>query len=595
MANVAMFSNKFAAASRFSDLDTIWDVIRKDNDYIFTKGSSRFYRLELLVLKIVRAFHGGGVDNFVSLIECWCSLNSVEALVVQDLIDSSVFFDCVCSVLSGARKSYCALKLAESLRAKEANIKSTIDKKMESFEMDKGYTIKSVLKCPFCKVVLDHLVVDNELVLESSLSGHIKSWAGFFSFFAAGAFVDNTIWVGSSQNATQHIFNVASEFFRINDIFINNEKMVAILINSEISNLSLFINGSPITIARKGEFHWYLDIFLLTESFLKPSLAKMHLDVRFFTNLVLRKAVLDKQFLYLVSVVLHSIVSYRMQFSFVSIGVYNKWDALIHKSLKLKSGLPLDFPCDTIHHSFFYGLKSFLQIQSETVEKIGPYGSVPEWFKLSAAFFNDVTFSPTHSTALCNISSLNILKSSNFVSICNHFLQVDTSILSVYTDRFLKNLKTVNCQVSAAAFFEDIGLSLGVDVSGLMSSTLAKFKNLRVSWHKVKGHSGVLGNECVNVIAGITSLLDWCLSPCIDEHFIVANDNIVSDNSKHFVHDIFCSVCYAHWKVGSGCKFLKNSLLSEIDWIHFSLVWHPDLHMATGLTSLPAIGYWTPT
>ncbi|KAG9302512.1 hypothetical protein G9A89_007216 [Geosiphon pyriformis] len=136
IANMAMFSNEFAVASRFSDLDTMWDVIRKvmvflaneifkkkwfkDNDHIFTKGSSRFHRLELLVSKIVRVSCEDG-----------------------DLVDSDASFDCVCSALSRAKKFYCALKLAESLKAKEVDIKSAINKRMESFETDKDHTIKT--------------------------------------------------------------------------------------------------------------------------------------------------------------------------------------------------------------------------------------------------------------------------------------------------------------------------------------------------------------------------------------------------------------------------------------------------------------------
>ncbi|KAG9291305.1 hypothetical protein G9A89_021807 [Geosiphon pyriformis] len=937
MANTVMFSNEFVAASRFSDLDTIWDVIQKVMVFLaneifkkkWFKNNDSSLLKSLQVLKIVRASYRGGVDDFVSLMKHWCSLNIAKALIIQNLVDSGAFFDCVCSALFGARKSYRTLKLAESLRAKEVDIKSAIDKRMESFEIDKDHTIKSVLEHSFCKMVLDHLVIDDKLVLEPSLvkfkvdtiiegwiwkhqtvsnplghifdgafsgvmcsidfkeffgvvsnlpdgkaagllgisnelwkycdksildmllsvltntcpialietahkilskilsdrissacstfdvlcgcfekkpgalagfvkhaegkslvkikmcnkfiqffsnihrghtnriitnfglidgycvynsldqgevfspllwhvfydpllckvkcqesvceykinshfiskSGHTESWAGFFSFFAA---------VNSSRNTTQHILNVASEFFQINNISINNKNMVAIPINNEISNPSFFISGSPITIAKKGESHWYLGIFLSIKGFSKPSLAKAYLDVRFLTNLVLRKAVLNKQFLYLVLAVLYFIVSYRMQFSFVLIGF----------------SLLLDFFSDTIHHSFFYGLKSFLQIQSESkivslvsfvnsdgilgqlfsywshdlqiwcwhpvyllVSSVHTHVSVSnnfltdmvcilldcnlflgglmasffqfndgmlmsavlgeskfikflpslwqydivyveqlcdhhDWFKLSAVFFNNVTLSLTYSAALCGAGFLNVLKSSNFVSICNHLLQVDASILSVYTNGFLKNFGTVNCSTGAAVFFENIGLDLGVGVMSLMSSTLAKLqaivlaleciplsssvrlflnsqsaldackselglywierqhifnvihsKNLRVSWHKIKGHSGVSGNECANMIASTAFLLGWCLPSYVDKYFIVADSNIVSGNFRHFVHDIFCSVCHAYWEVGSGCKFLKNSLHSEIDWIHSSLVWHPDLHMTTGFTS----------
>ncbi|KAG9306147.1 hypothetical protein G9A89_016051 [Geosiphon pyriformis] len=227
-----------------------------------------------------------------------------------------------------------------------------------------------------------------------SRSGRSEFQAGLSFFFAAGAFVDDTIWVGSNQAATQHILNIASEFFRINNISINNDKTMTISINSRISNQSLFISGSPIFIAKKGESYWYFGIFLSTDGLSKPSLAKAHLDICFFSNLVLRKVVSNKQFLYLVSAVLYPIISYRIQFSFVSVGVYNKWDTLIF------------------------------------------------------------------------------------------------------------------------------------------------------SWHKVKGHSGILENECANSFADAAFLSGWFLPSYVSEYFLVANDGIVSGNSRHFVWDVFRAVCH---------------------------------------------------
>ncbi|KAG9305274.1 hypothetical protein G9A89_003358 [Geosiphon pyriformis] len=166
-----------------------------------------------------------------------------------------------------------------------------------------------------------------------SKTGHVESQAGLTSFLAASVFIDDTIWVGSSQAVTQYILNVASEFFRFNDISINNDKTV-------IANPYLIISGLPIFIVKKGESHWYLRIFLSSEGLSKPNLAKAYSDVRFFINLVLRKAISDKQFAYLVSIVFFSIISYRTQFSFVSISVF--------------------------YHSSLYSLKTFEQIQAES-------------------------------------------------------------------------------------------------------------------------------------------------------------------------------------------------------------------------------------
>ncbi|KAG9300047.1 hypothetical protein G9A89_018324 [Geosiphon pyriformis] len=616
----AMFKCEFDAALLFLDLDAMWDIIRKivclsasnifkkkwfkGYDNVFTKESSKFHKLELLVSKLVKTLCLVSSEEFVALLSMWNLLDTTNASVVESLFLSGSHFKVIRSVLFRVRKLYYSSKLSELKHAKESRIRSAVSRRMESFEVDKGHTIRSVLEHPFHKVVLDHLVVNDELVLDPSLvkskmdvimedwtrkcelvanvsadwcrqyqpleyifnkafskimdpissvkllgvvsdlpnnkaaglsgisnelwkhynelvldmllmllnscllresilskifsdrislaysthnvlrgdnfsvlkgtttqspifavgsvvedalekncelwlvlqnikkaydsvgwehlkrslirikmlmtdfgltdgyqvhdsldqrevfssllwhifydsllcevkrqeefcgyrlnshfiakTGHVEPQAGFSSFFVAGAFVDDTIWVSCSQTATQHILNVASEFFRINDISINNDKTVAIPINCRVVSPFLTISGSPISIVKKEEPHRYLGIFLFTDGLSKPSLAKTHLDVQFFTNLVLKKAISDKQFLYLVLAVLQPIVSYRTQFSFVPLSVCCKWNALICKGFKSKAGLPLDFPNDALYHPFLYGLKTFEQIQAES-------------------------------------------------------------------------------------------------------------------------------------------------------------------------------------------------------------------------------------
>ncbi|KAG9294175.1 hypothetical protein G9A89_021534 [Geosiphon pyriformis] len=220
--------------------------------------------------------------------------------------------------------------------------------------------------------------------------------------------------------------------------------------------------------------------------------------------------------------------------------------------------------------------------------------------------------------------------------------EISTNYLLVYTDESLSNLGSVGCRAGAAGFFEDIDLGLGVGVSDLMLSTLVELqaivlalkyvpslysvnlfsdsqsaldackselgltysdfrnqcwiehhyiinvicsKNLKVNWHKVKGHSGVSRNECVDTIASDASFSDWYFPFHLGEHFIMTNGVVVSGNSRHFVHNIYYSICHTCWKVGFGSRILVSGLLSEVDWHCLSLVWHPDLHMAAGFTS----------
>ncbi|KAG9288229.1 hypothetical protein G9A89_021260 [Geosiphon pyriformis] len=185
--NAAMFSDDFLAARDLSDLDVMWDAVQKTMcfsvsevfkkkwfkgyDGIFTKHLSRFYKLELLVSKLVKASRSVDCNVFVSLLDTWKALDSAGAAVIRSLFLSKSPFDNICSALSKARKSYHASKLLESKHAEESQIRSAVDKKMETFESNKGHTIRSVLERPFCKMVLDHLVVGDELYLEPD---HVK-------------------------------------------------------------------------------------------------------------------------------------------------------------------------------------------------------------------------------------------------------------------------------------------------------------------------------------------------------------------------------------------------------------------------------------
>ncbi|KAG9292412.1 hypothetical protein G9A89_015282 [Geosiphon pyriformis] len=156
-------------------LDTCLISLRKqanrDHWKFDVKGANdaRFYKLELLVSKLVKASRLASSYGFASLLEVWHKLDSSGASEVKFLFLSSSNFDIICSVLAKARKSYRSLKFLESKHAKESSIKQAIGKRMESFELNKSHTIRSVLEHSFCKMVLDHLIIEEELILEPDL------------------------------------------------------------------------------------------------------------------------------------------------------------------------------------------------------------------------------------------------------------------------------------------------------------------------------------------------------------------------------------------------------------------------------------------
>ncbi|KAG9298554.1 hypothetical protein G9A89_018913 [Geosiphon pyriformis] len=666
----------------------------------FTKCFSHYHRLKLLVSKLVKTLCSVLSNKFVFLLDVWVSLDSVNASAINFFFLLRSHFDAIRSALTKVRKSYYSLKMIELL---------VIDKRMKNFELNKGQTIRSVLEQPFCKVILNHLIVNENLILEFGLvKFHVDKimegwtrkhvvvddvsdkWHCQFQLleyvfddafsnkhcdklvldsllvllnfclicesilfdkisvacskydvfcgdnflilkgmtiqspiFAIGSVIEDALekncelWLvsqdmrkaynlvgwkylkrslvrikmcsrfirffGSIYNnhmnrimtnfgltnsysikrqeavcsyklnlhyvaktghinpqdsltfflaadvfmATQHILNVVSEFFRMNDISINNNKTVVIPINCKVVASFLSVNNASISITKK-----------------ESSLTKVHLDVQFFANLVLRKAISDKQFFYLVLAVFYPIVDYRTQFSFVSVSVCQKWDVLIRKNLKLKLGLLLDFSNNVLYHSSFYGLKTFEQIQAKdkiaavvcftnSVEILGQlfmhrshdlqawFGSflvlVYFWAILCVMLFTSgVEFLYLVSLVSQCISDvfpffviMELLLLSSFsagmvLSLTGRLSSGDRDL--IYMVLFLSDLLllfgismilvflilgSVDMKAGATAFFEDINLGLGVKVTGMVSFTLVELQAIVLALKCVPNLSSV--------------------------------------------------------------------------------------------------------
>ncbi|KAG9300370.1 hypothetical protein G9A89_009994 [Geosiphon pyriformis] len=554
----------------------------------------------------------------------------------------------------------------------------------------------------------------------------IENQGSLTFFLAANVFMDDTIWVRSSQTATQYILNTASKFFRINNISINNEKTVAILINQKISNALLSISGLLISIAYRKESHQYLGIYLSSEGLSKLSLAKAHMNVKFFVNLVLKKAISDKQFLYLVSAVLQLINNYRTQFSFVSRNVCMKWDTLIRRGLRLKAGLLRDFPNEALHHLSLYGLRSFEQLQTECkmasvlcfsnadgilghlfnhrsldLQVLGwspihplcypirlcvsPVNnflaevirifldcsmslgnlSTPISAVLGASLFYDVSLSlrkfevafrldprgpVSHWFTLIYSWDMNVCSLGAVFELSHCLSSANMKVVNVYTDRSLRDLGSREMKCGAAAYFSNLNMSIGAKVGELVSLTMVELqvialalecvppdssvvvysnsqaaldacvaesalvsldfcnhcwmeqcgivnlirdKQLVVSWHKVKGHLGVVDNEHADKLAGLAVSSSLVLSVLVRERFIMATEKAVSENVRHFACEIFRAINQTHWEVGSGFNVVDDSLLGNVNWFHTASVWHPDSHMAASFISKSMAGLYS--
>ncbi|KAG9292023.1 hypothetical protein G9A89_017922 [Geosiphon pyriformis] len=105
-------------------------------------------------------------------VNAWSVVDFEEASKFCAMVDGSADYDAIFGHLSSIKKRYYRSKYFEFKNARDVVIRKTVDKCIENFCTDKGHMIKSVLKWPFHKVVFDHLVVNNDLVLEP---GKVKS------------------------------------------------------------------------------------------------------------------------------------------------------------------------------------------------------------------------------------------------------------------------------------------------------------------------------------------------------------------------------------------------------------------------------------
>ncbi|KAG9285820.1 hypothetical protein G9A89_013245 [Geosiphon pyriformis] len=186
------------------------------------------------------------------------------------------------------RASLWHIKMCERFIEFFGNIyKDRVNRVMTNFGLSDGYRVHDVKR----HEQLCRYYIDSKFVVKM---GRVKGVGGITCYFAAGTFVDDTIWVENCQVFTQYALKIASEFFKINNISINNDKMVGIFINQSVKVAFLNICGQPISIVKKGKVHHYLGIFLSMERLSKPSIAKAYSDICFFVNVVLRKAITDK-------------------------------------------------------------------------------------------------------------------------------------------------------------------------------------------------------------------------------------------------------------------------------------------------------------
>ncbi|KAG9295162.1 hypothetical protein G9A89_006143 [Geosiphon pyriformis] len=176
------YMDMFNVAKDTKNLDAMWKIFKKvvisSADSVFSrhwfskfdcqknKLSSKFFKLELLVAKLVKCLSLGQKSEAVCLFKVWSTINSKRVSKGCTMFDNSESRESIFQHLLRVKKLYRKSKYYESKMTRDISIRKAIDKHIKIFSSNKEHMIKSVLEWPFKKVVLDHLIVDDKLILE---------------------------------------------------------------------------------------------------------------------------------------------------------------------------------------------------------------------------------------------------------------------------------------------------------------------------------------------------------------------------------------------------------------------------------------------
>ncbi|KAG9305112.1 hypothetical protein G9A89_007752 [Geosiphon pyriformis] len=249
---------------------------------------------------------------------------------------------------------------------------------------------------------------------------------------------------------------------------------------------------------------------------------------------------------------------------------------------------------------------------------------LPHWFEVTSRFLLNKGSTPTVVLRTGSFLGFKILNFEQFDIVHGNLLGIWSDSFDIYTDGSLKFVGSSDVISETAVYFSALDMGIGVDVYGLLFSTLSELqavalalecilsfcsvvlylnsqaaidacvseigltvsdfhnhcwikrryvatlirdKNLTVSWVKIKSHSGILGNNKSDAFADEAAGSLFFLPAEICEWFLVAENTAILDNARYFVRDIFRSICCVHWKAGPGQDMVSVVPLQDIDWV----------------------------
>ncbi|GJJ69416.1 hypothetical protein EMPS_01762 [Entomortierella parvispora] len=183
------------------------------------------------------------------------------------------------------------------------------------------------------------------------------------------AFVDDTTWIAEGKKAMEHTLEVASEFFDLNGIEINGKKTEVIAINNKRTREDSMLQfGTPkedIYPVKKKEAVRMLGVWVNAAGSPKPTMDLIENETDTICNILRRKAITDRQAVYIINSVLVNRIIYRTSAQIIPKTMLKRLTGKYMSLCKTKARLPSTTPNSIMEHHRFYAVKRLEDAQAE--------------------------------------------------------------------------------------------------------------------------------------------------------------------------------------------------------------------------------------
>ncbi|KAF9407792.1 hypothetical protein BGZ76_005990, partial [Entomortierella beljakovae] len=182
---------------------------------------------------------------------------------------------------------------------------------------------------------------------------------------AALAFVDDTTWVAPNKENLQGIIEIAMEFFDINHIEINPKKTELIVINPVDDQPTIQFGNDGIPALPSHTAARMLGVWFSADGKNHHTKKLVQNEVSSICSILARKAITDKQAIYIVNNVLIPRILYRLTTTILPSNMIQKLTAQYTGMVRAKIGYAKGTPNSILYHRRLYGLRKFEDVQAE--------------------------------------------------------------------------------------------------------------------------------------------------------------------------------------------------------------------------------------